>query len=746
MGDRRVRLTTLAVLAALVALGHLSPRAQSQDTSASASNERMVSMLRQLADDPAADPRTAAGPVQELRSELAEMPETAPIQDRWFLLRQLGEAELRLGNETDAIRILTEARDLVPSSPRNPVFLVNSHYRLGIAYLRMALTVNCVQSPNADACTLPIRGVGIHRDQDPARQAIAAFSKVLEFTPAPTPEDVIDDRPWLNLSARWLLNISYMAVGGYPSEVPEAHLLPVDAFQSGAEIPRFDNIAPALGLDTFSLSGSAIADDFDNDGYLDLLVSTRVVDGRLHYFRNDQDGTFSDRTDEAGVDGIFGGLNMVQADYDNDGYVDVYALRGAWGVEQGRHPNSLLRNNGDGTFTDVTFAAGLGEVHYPTQTASWADYDNNGSVDLYVGNESSGAMVAPSQLFRNNGDGTFTDVARDAGVMNHAFVKAVIWGDYDGDRFPDLYVSCRGGANRLYRNMGGEFFIDMAPELDVTEPINSFPAWFWDVDNDGVLDLFVTSYAARIHHLAASALGLPLQIEMARLYRGTGDGQFEDVTDRYNLVGPSAPMGSNFGDLNNDGFLEFYLGTGYPQYESLMPNLMYLNQKGQRFVDATYAGGFGHLQKGHGIVFADLDNDGDQDVFQQMGGAFQGDGFGDALYENPGFGNSWITVRLVGVRSNRSAIGARIRVDVIENDAPRSIYRHVNSGGTFGGNPLRQTIGLGAAEWIERLEVFWPTTGVTQSFSDIGVNQAIRIVEDEESYTTVALKPLTLGR
>ena len=156
-------------------------------------------------------------------------------------------------------------------------------------------------------------------------------------------------------------------------------------------------------------------------------------------------------------------------------------------------------------------------------------------------------------------------------------------------------------------------------------------------------------------------------------------------------------MAGNFGDLDNDGYLDFYLGTGYPDYEALMPNVMYRNRRGTGFADVTSAGGFGHLQKGHGIAFADLDNDGDQDVFEQMGGFLPGDKYFNVAFENPGFGNHWIGVELVGVRSNRSAIGARIRAEVVENGRRRSIYKHVNSGGSFGANPLRQTIGLGEA-------------------------------------------------
>ena len=204
-------------------------------------------------------------------------------------------------------------------------------------------------------------------------------------------------------------------------------------------------------------------------------------------------------------------------------------------------------------------------------------------------------------------------------------------------------------------------------------------------------------------------------------------------------------MGSNFGDLDNDGYLDFYLGTGYPDYKNLMPSVMYRNRRGIDFVDVTYTGGFGHLQKGHAVVFADLDNDGDQDIFEQMGGAFPGDGYSNVLYENPGFKNHFLTIKLVGLDSNRSAIGARIHAEVVENGERRSIYKHVNSGGSFGANPLRQTIGLGKAEKIETLEIFWHTTGLTQTFHDIPLDQFIQITEGETQYTTIELEKLKLG-
>ena len=172
---------------------------------------------------------------------------------------------------------------------------------------------------------------------------------------------------------------------------------------------------------------------------------------------------------------------------------------------------------------------------------------------------------------------------------------------------------------------------------------------------------------------------------------------------------------------------------------------MFLNQRGKGFANVTTAGGFGHLQKGHGVAFADIDNDGDVDVFEQMGGAYPGDKFGDALYENPGFGNQWISVKLVGRQSNRSAIGARIHVRIKENGKIRSIYRHVNSGGSFGCNPLRQTIGLGHSELNVDIEIYWPTTRQTQLFRDVAINQFIQIVEGEDKFSRLMLNRVRLG-
>ena len=208
-----------------------------------------------------------------------------------------------------------------------------------------------------------------------------------------------------------------------------------------------------------------------------------------------------------------------------------------------------------------------------------------------------------------------------------------------------------------------------------------------------------------------------------------------------NLVKFTMPMGINVGDLDNDGFPDFYLGTGYPNYEGIVPNFMYWNRGGRRFSDVSVAGGFSHLQKGHGIAFADFDNDGDQDVFEQMGGAFPGDGFADVLYENPGFGNHWLKVRLVGVESNRFGIGARIRCDVVEDGQTRSIFKWVNSGASFGCNPLRQEIGLGKSARVAHLEVYWPVSDTRQTFDDVPGDTGIEITEGAKDYRIVPIQP-----
>ena len=241
-------------------------------------------------------------------------------------------------------------------------------------------------------------------------------------------------------------------------------------------------------------------------------------------------------------------------------------------------------------------------------------------------------------------------------------------------------------------------------------------------------------------------VGQPPNAETLKLYRNTGKGGFADVTKEAGLARVVPPMGVNFGDLDNDGYLDVYLGTGAPSFGSLMPNIMLKNEGGRRFSDVTEATGTGHLQKGHGVAFADLDNDGDQEVVINLGGAVPGDSYEDALFENPGgWGHSWIAIRLVGVTSNRAAIGAKIRLTLRGSGGAPLRHREVSSGGSFGSNSYMQHIGLGKATGIDQLEVIWPASGTRQLFRDVPVNQALEIREGVDRLTPRSRTPFRLG-
>ena len=589
---------------------------------------------------------------------------------------------------------------------------------LAITHFRHGEETNCLDGHNAESCIMPIRGAGIHRNKNNAEIAINIYKSLLEKNP----KDYV---------YRWLINLAYMVKGDYPDKVPHRWLIPQLTPSDSITFPEFTEIAESAGLDHISLAGGSIADDFDGDGLIDIMVSSWGVDNQLHYFKNMGNRGFEDRTESANLIGITGGLNMVHGDYDNDGWVDVFVLRGGWFGEDGNHPNSLLKNNGDGTFTDVTISANIYSEH-PTQTASWGDFNNDGWLDLFIGNESAEGFNHISELYQNNGDGTFSDVAQAHNINAIGFIKAVIWGDINNDGFLDLYISRLGEPNLLFQNSGPEnnyHFKEISKKSGVTEPLNSFPAWFWDFNNDGWEDIWVSGYDNTTGHVAMDYLGLKHDGESPRLYQNNKDGTFTDVTKKANLDHPILTMGSNFGDLNNDGFLDFYAGTGDPDYRSIQPNRMFLNNRGESFDDVTFHGRFGHLQKGHGVSFADFDRDGDQDIHAVMGGAYEGSVYQNALFENPGgWKNHWVGLSLRGKQTNRLSIGARIEI-VLEGGFV--VHRTVSSGGSFGGNPLDQMIGLGKDGEIKTINIFWPGSGTTQTFSGVDSNAWYLVTENE---------------
>jgi tetratricopeptide (TPR) repeat protein len=628
------------------------------------------------------------------------------------------------GNMDDALEQYTTSYKIALSEV--PSAIPQMEEALGITYLHKSEMENDAYRVPGEKCLFPMRPGNAYHITEDSEKAVEYFLKYLEKKPE-------------ELEVRWLLNLAYMTLGKYPAAVPEKFLIPPSNFESKEDVGRFLDVAPQIGLNSFSTAGGVIVEDFENNGRLDVVTSGFDSCGSMHYFHNNGDGTFSDQTVKAGLSGQVSGLNIMQTDYNNDGCIDILVMRGAWEWPQRK---SLLRNNCDGTFTDVTVASGLGE---PTssQAAVWADINNDGLLDLFVGNEN-----GPAQLFLNKGDGTFQDISFISGVSGDgtAFSKGVAAADYDNDGYVDLYVSNLNGDSFLYHNNHDNTFTEVAKKAGVTGSRKSFATWFFDYDNDGLPDLFETSYFTSIDETLKTYLGLPHNATTLKLYKNLGDGTFRDVTAETGLDKVFMPMGANFGDIDNDGYLDIYLGTGNPSYASLIPNVLLRNHDGKYFVDVTSSSGTGELHKGHGVAFADLANSGNEDIVTVIGGATLGDSHALRVFENPGHDNDWITVKLVGVKSNRVAIGARIKVTVQnQGQGVRSIYRTVSSGGSFGASPLQQHIGLGKSAKIISLEVDWPASKTQQTFSDVQKDQFIEIKEFADKYTQLERKPVRVG-
>ena len=748
MRPRHVTLPLL--LAAVAACGKNEPGASPAKAGATPpardGHAEMISRLQKILDEtPQGNRFLGTKRPDELKAALASFPPNGPAPHRCAMEFELSMEELRLGNPEEAIRLNERALGIIQSLgmgiPKE--VLDGATFELGVNYLRLGEVQNCCRRHTGESCILPIKGAGLHAIPEASEKAIELFTKVLRSEP---PESD------LGLKSRWLLNIAAMTVGKYPDGIPPSDRIDPKVFASEEEFPFFKNIANEVGFAEMSPAGGLIAEDFDKDGVLDLMVSTMHTNGQIRFYRLGEDGRYVDHSEEAGLTGEFGGLNLESADYDNDGWIDVLVLRGAWWGPEGCHPKSLLRNLGGGRFRDVTLEAGLEGAIHPSQAAAFADIDNDGDLDLYIGNEAMPDYPYPSQLYLNDGKGRFTEIAAKAGVTNDLYAKGVDFGDYDDDGFPDLYVSNLTIGPRLFHNERNGTFKDVSKSAGIEGPSYGFATWFFDFDNDGALDIWSGPYggpgnSTNVANVCASYLGMRSMGPLPRLYKGDGGGRFVNVAPAMGLTKHLLPMGVNFGDLDYDGFLDFYLATGYPSYEGLMPNVMYRNQRGKRFADITTAGGFGHLQKGHGVAFADLDGDLDQDVIVKMGGGFPGDGYGISLFENPGgFGNHALTVQVVGTRSNRCGIGARIRAEITEDGAKRTIHRTIGTGGSFGCNPYRQEIGIGKATSVDVLEVFWPASGARQTFRDVPAGQWIEITEGQDAFRTLPIRRIPFAR
>lgn len=646
---------------------------------------------------------------------------------------------LKVGNEKKAIDLL---EDILPQVIEYKSNMYQTLSTLGMANVRLAERQNCVKNHSAESCILPIANAGVHKIQTGSRRAVQVYEAMLKIAPT-------------DYETRWLLNIAYMTLGEYPSHVPAQFLITgLDKDPSNVSIKPFTDVAPNLGLDIQNKAGGTIVEDFDNDGYLDVVTSDWGLDGAMHYFKNNGNGTMKDLSEKSGLSKFKGGLNILQADYNNDGFVDILVLRGAWMPgEFGKQPNSLLRNNGNGTFNDVTIQSGLLSLH-PTQAGVWSDFNNDGWLDLFIGNESMQMREQHgSELFISNRNGKFTNIAVEAGCDINAFVKGVTAGDYNNDGWQDIFLSTLNGPKVLLKNKGivnGKLrFEDVTKTSGLDQLlVSTFPTWFWDYDNDGWQDIFVSGYQfdrTLAYAVATDVMKIPNNAAKMYLFRNNHDGTFKDVSVEAGMNHCVFAMGANFGDIDNDGYPDMYLGTGNPDYQSLVPNRLYKNISGKTFADVTVSGRVGNLQKGHGVALSDIDNDGDQDIFIEVGGAYTGDSYNNSLYLNPGQNdNRWLRLTLEGQQSNRSAIGTKIRVSFRENGVKRVVHQVVNSGGSFGSSALRREIGIGQATVIDEIAVtwFWSNTSHQQVFKNVRPNQFLKIREGSDKLEVVNLKKL----
>jgi enediyne biosynthesis protein E4 len=548
---------------------------------------------------------------------------------------------------------------------------------------------------------------------------------------------------------------------------------------TGRQVPQLEDVSAKAGI-TFkhtsdpakkyiveSMSGGVILLDYDRDGWLDIYftnapsveMALKGQKSRGALYRNNHDGTFTDITDKAGLATPCFAMGGAVGDYDNDGWPDIYVT--CFGG------NVLYHNNGDGTFSDVTAKAGVADGRWSTG-AAFGDYDGDGFVDLMVTNyvdfrlnDLPGFGKAPNckyrgidvqcgprglkgagdALFHNNGDGTFKDVSKEAGVddPNGYYGLGVLWADFNNTGKPDIYVANDSTPKFLYKNEGQGKFKDIGIESgtavseDGSEQASMGIA-IGDYNHTGRPSLYVTNFSD----------------ENDLLYRNDGNWNFSEVSFASGAALPSLPFvkwGTSFADFDNDGWLDLITANGhvYPQVDTLPsgagyrePKLLQLNQKDGTFCDASDQAGPALKEKrvSRGVAVGDLFNDGNMDVvISDLDGS-------PMILRNYGIPNRhWVSFELAGTKSNRLALNARIKIvagGVTQTD-------EIHSGGSYlSQNDLRVHFGLGSTSKIDRVEVSWPS-GASDIIKDLAADQFYSILEGKGSVPAQQIRP-TFGK
>ena len=542
-----------------------------------------------------------------------------------------------------------------------------------------------------------------------------------------------------SLVDQWLLKISMDQIH-LPPRLPANVLFPAaEPAIDPANPPllRFEDIAPQLGVDRLDGNGTCAWGDLDGDGDQDLVLAGSGT--FLAVYRNDGE-RFTEITKQAGLAGVPSGYSLNLIDYDNDGRLDLYLALNGW---SGPMPNRLYRNTGGARFVDVTKESGAGDPGSGF-VSLWGDFDNDGYLDFVVAN---GVLKDGSkpQIYRNNGNGTFTNMTAAAGWKEPPAYGAigVALGDYDRDGDLDVLINGLDTApNRLYRNDGNLRFTEVARQAGVVQPRhNGFVCFFVDYNNDGWPDILTASLAPWESVIDGLRKGFApprreaIHPDASRLFRNNRDGTFTDVTFEARLYAPMGVMGAGVADVDNDGYVDFYFGTGDPQLSRLEPNRFFRNNGDGTFSDLTSWVGFARPgNKGHGVSFIDIDNDGDLDIYAQLGGHYPGDHARNAFYRNLlGNRNHWLALELEGVKSNRFAVGAVVLARI----GSTILHREIKGSEGFGATcPYRVHFGLGQHQKVDALEVIWPG-GRRQQFVPVAVDRIYKLREDAAELTAL---------
>jgi hypothetical protein len=532
-----------------------------------------------------------------------------------------------------------------------------------------------------------------------------------------------------------------------------------------ASVIRFEDITVRSGLDFFTdssptpnknqpetmVSGVGLI-DYDNDGYLDIFfingaaIPSLKKESPKYYnrlFHNNHDGTFTDVTEKAGLAGDGFDMGVAVGDFDNDGWQDIYVASVT--------KNHLYHNNGDGTFTDVTDKAGVGAPTHDAQkmwsaAAGWFDYNNDGKLDLFVSNYckwavnkdpvclSGGRLRAychpkfyeplPSTLYRNNGDGTFTDVSDATGISKRSGKgMGIAFNDYDGDGFTDIFVANDNMPNSLFHNINGKAFEEVAMEAGVAysengKAVSGMGAEFRDLDNDGLPDIWHTA----------------TELETFPLFQNRGKGIFIDVTGRSGLARPTLEMSgwsNGVADFDNDGLKDLVVARGnvldniseFSNRTYGEPNAIFRNVGKMKFEEVSSQAGpaLQDAEPYRGAVIGDLFNDGHMDLIVTVL-----NGKTKILRNVTANDNNWVTFQLVGTKSNRMAIGAQLKLTTEDG---KSQYDIVSTSAGYGASrDPRAHFGLGGFKAVKQLEIRWPS-GVRQVLNNLPANRIHRIEE-----------------